>query len=560
MTEPPPTGLLADRYRLLEQLGEGGASVVFRVRDERLDADRALKLLHPSLAEGGMRRRLEDEARAMAQLDHPHVLRVYDVGEDAGRAFVVMALARNSLADELIADGPQPAEIAVSWILQALSALAAAHALGIVHRDVKPQNLLVESAGTVVLADFGIALLTDGRHERSTRTGAAMGSLAYMAPEQRLDARNVGPQADVYAVGASLYHLLTGASPMDLFVADERSPRWGGVPPALQAVLARATRYEPSRRHADARDLAADLVGAMHQMGLAHAIPATLDDPLTWPAPAPGLLTVTGPLPNTSVVAPTVEALAPTAPYAPTTGVAERSVAAAAPRRELRWVMLAVALGLGAFSAWWIWLAPPSPAPFRRSPQLTATPPPAPLPSDAAEAGPPDPAAPSPGEPGDAVADASGAAASGAAASVAPEAAPEAAPSTQPAPRRTPASVAASGSPPEAAPSAKGPPPFGRWEYNSGGVPAEMVLSGSPEAVIARFRLLDGANAVPTVADGRFDPASGLLLLEDRDPSAWDAGRYQLRLDRSARTLTGSFERRDGGQKIAIAADNWTSL
>jgi hypothetical protein len=85
-----------------------------------------------------------------------------------------------------------------------------------------------------------------------------------------------------------------------------------------------------------------------------------------------------------------------------------------------------------------------------------------------------------------------------------------------------------------------------------------MVLSGSPEAVIARFRLLDGANAVPTVAHGRFDPASGLLQLEDRDTSAWDAGRYRLQLDLDARTLNGSFERRDGGQKIAIAADNWS--
>lgn len=247
-----PTFTLANgRYGVLEALGEGGTATVHRCVDRDLGVERAIKIrrVREEDIDTSMVKRLADEARVMARLDHPHILPVYDVGMDQGWQYVVMELATGSLSDRTKREGAYSAHQAVEMVLDLLDALAVAHDAGIVHRDIKPHNVLIaKQDGKVLLADWGIALLGD-RDQTLTRTGMAMGSVSYMAPEQRLDAHDVGPPADVYATSAMLYNLITCASPVDLFTAQEASPRWDGVPEELVPVLRKACAYEVSDRY-----------------------------------------------------------------------------------------------------------------------------------------------------------------------------------------------------------------------------------------------------------------------------------------------------------------------
>lgn len=264
MTAPAPA-VIAGRYELGEPLGRGGTATVYRALDRELLVERAVKLLTVAPRyRAGLRRRLKREAQAMAALDSAHLLRVYDVGVDGDHDYVVMDLAEGgSLSDVLDEHGPMPPITALVYTIHLLAALDAAHAARVIHRDIKPQNILLTRDGVARLADFGIALLDREDLERHTQAGALMGSLAYMAPEQRQDARVVGPEADLYAAGCTLFNLLTGASPLDLFLAAPSSPRWLGIPPAVQALLMRATRPEPSERYASAREMARDIAGLL---------------------------------------------------------------------------------------------------------------------------------------------------------------------------------------------------------------------------------------------------------------------------------------------------------
>ncbi|MEZ4239879.1 MAG: serine/threonine-protein kinase, partial [Myxococcota bacterium] len=172
-----PATLAGGRYVLGEPLGQGGSAVVVRARDERLGVDRAVKILAqvPDSVRATMRRRLQAEARTMARLHHPHVLTVHDVGRDGDLDYVVMDFAPGgSVGDALDRRGWLPVDEAVDDVVQVLSALEAAHAAGVVHRDVKPGNLLLDAAGRVLLADFGVALIAG--EDRRTRAGAAIGS------------------------------------------------------------------------------------------------------------------------------------------------------------------------------------------------------------------------------------------------------------------------------------------------------------------------------------------------------------------------------------------------
>jgi len=256
-----PTSPFAGRYTINEELGRGGTAVVYKVYDEKLQVPRALKLLSATLRRHtGMRRRLRSEAQAMAALDHPHLLRVYDIGEEGGQDYVIMALAEGgSLADIIDEHGPLSAHDAVAYTLQLLAGLERAHAANIVHRDIKPQNLL-RQGGVVMIADFGIALFDRENVERQTAVGAVMGSLAYMAPEQRLDARSVDHRADLYAAGATLFVLLTNNSPFDLFLAAPDSPRWEGIPEQLRPIIRHAMGPNPEDRYQSAREMSRDLL------------------------------------------------------------------------------------------------------------------------------------------------------------------------------------------------------------------------------------------------------------------------------------------------------------
>ncbi len=260
LADGEPQTLADGRYRLEAELGTGATATVWRATDTLLGVSRAVKLLSRRAANSeSLRRRLLAEARAMARLEHPNVLRVLDIAAEQDRDYVVMPLASaGSVADYVDSHGPLPPDLALTWMVQVLSALHLAHAHGIVHRDVKPQNILIGDDGTALLADFGIALLAEDQL-RGTRTGVAMGSLAFMAPEQRIDARSVTPAADIYAAGTTLYNLLTAANPVDLFTADADSPRFLGVPPDIAAAIRRAVTYAPGDRFPDARAMALHL-------------------------------------------------------------------------------------------------------------------------------------------------------------------------------------------------------------------------------------------------------------------------------------------------------------
>lgn len=248
-TKLVPRALDGGRYLLTERIGHGGMAVVWRARDTRLRVERAIKIITRQGTAGKIRaERLLREARAMTLLKHRHILAVYDHAESEEGPYVVMDyVPGGTLDDRLRESGPMAPRRAVRWMIEVLSALEHAHTNGIVHRDVKPSNVLVDATGAALLADFGIALLADD-DERHTRTGISMGSVAFMAPEQRLDARSVGPAADIYAAGATLYHLVTASTPVDLFAAEPTSPRWADLPDLLRPILIRATRQDPERR------------------------------------------------------------------------------------------------------------------------------------------------------------------------------------------------------------------------------------------------------------------------------------------------------------------------
>jgi tRNA A-37 threonylcarbamoyl transferase component Bud32 len=251
--QDPPT-LCHGRYRLLEILGEGGMAVVYRAFDEHLRVDRAVKLLVPAAVRiPEARARLETEARAMAGLHHPNVVSVYDIRRDDKELFLVMELlSGGTLWDWVRAYGPMPPRLAVQVMLPVLSAVQAAHGAGIVHRDLKPQNIMLDATGAPKVADFGIAhvrtLESDGSF---TRTGTVLGTWAFMAPEQRQSARQVDERSDLYALGATLYSLVTAEPPFDLFAADQDSRLLAGIPVALAAIIRQATRYDPDQRYPD---------------------------------------------------------------------------------------------------------------------------------------------------------------------------------------------------------------------------------------------------------------------------------------------------------------------
>jgi eukaryotic-like serine/threonine-protein kinase len=257
---PIPRTVGGGRYAIKKILGRGGVAQVYRAFDHTLRVDRAIKLIATSDQEmrSSLKRRLEAEARAMVQLNHPNLLAVHDSGEEDGVYYFVTDVAEGGTVMERIDQaGPIPLQTACTWIIETLAALSAAHDAKIIHRDVKPQNLLIDAYGRILLSDFGIALVDSA--ERRTRAGVAMGSFAYMPPEQRLDASKVNETADIYAVGATLYHMVTGENPVDLFLVDPGSARWRKVPSVLRPILQRATAQHPADRYATVGDMAHDL-------------------------------------------------------------------------------------------------------------------------------------------------------------------------------------------------------------------------------------------------------------------------------------------------------------
>ncbi|HLK99809.1 MAG TPA: serine/threonine-protein kinase [Myxococcaceae bacterium] len=202
------------RYRILEQLGSGGMSVVYKGFDTALDREVAVKVLHPHLAgRDESRRRLAREAKAVARLHHPNILEVFDFSAaDAQNAYIVTEYIRGrTLRQYLDEGGMEPPELAAMIIHELAAALAHAHEAGVIHRDLKPENVMVREDGVLKLMDFGIAKLLE-TEERMTITGALVGSPAHMAPEI-IEGLEAGPEADVFSLGIMLYAFVTGRLP-----------------------------------------------------------------------------------------------------------------------------------------------------------------------------------------------------------------------------------------------------------------------------------------------------------------------------------------------------------
>ena len=231
-------------------------ATVYRGYDTSLDIERAIKILSPAMAaRPSIRRRFEEEARTMARLHHRSIVAVQDVGVDGDRVYMVMELLEGgSLMDLLERRGaPFPPVQACDAVLAILAGLEVAHKRGVVHRDIKPHNVLVTAEGEMKVTDFGIAQVSD--RGGSTRTGTAMGTWAYMAPEQRSSAKHVDARADVYAVGASLYVLLTMEEPYDLYAAEMQEELFSKLPAGLSEVLRKACRFRPEERYASATEM-----------------------------------------------------------------------------------------------------------------------------------------------------------------------------------------------------------------------------------------------------------------------------------------------------------------
>ena len=316
--------LLGPSYELGERIGAGGFAEVFLARDLRLKREVAIKVTRPDFAVNAqMMQRFRREAETVAALRHPHIMPIYDLGEAEGIAYIVMPFIRGeSLKARLDREGRLPVEQARSILLQAADALASAHEAGVVHRDVKPDNIMLDRReDQVLLMDFGIAKAIESGTEVTslTSTGLVMGTPHYMSPEQASGERNVDARADQYALGVIAYRMLAGALPFDgptvrailtkqlVGAATPLREAAPTAPPALVAAIERAMSKEPDDRYPTVRAF----VGAVRSD----------------PAYAAEVLRTTGGVP----------------PYTPHVAVP----AQAEPARMSRWVPAAALVALG---------------------------------------------------------------------------------------------------------------------------------------------------------------------------------------------------------------------
>ena len=260
------------QYRIVEKLATGGMGVVFKALDQRLERFVALKVLPAPLStDAGSKRRLLAEAKAASALDHPNIGVVHDIGETpAGRFFIVMAYYEGETLERKNQRGGLAIQDALALPGQIASALAAAHQKGIVHRDVKPSNILIARDGTAKLLDFGIALLTGSK---PATDGAVVGTVAYMSPEQTRGI-TVDHRTDLWSLGVVLYEMLTGVRPFqaddnDALIHAIRHGRWepvdrvhSEIPSAVTRILERCLAKDSDDRYRTAEELLRDLGSA----------------------------------------------------------------------------------------------------------------------------------------------------------------------------------------------------------------------------------------------------------------------------------------------------------
>ncbi|MFI2633488.1 serine/threonine-protein kinase [Streptomyces collinus] len=321
--EPGHERVIAGRYRLLAPLGEGGMGTVWRARDEVLHREVAVKEVRaPSGLAGDdvqrMYARLEREAWAAARVANHNVVTVYDVATDDNRPWIVMELVRGlSLAEVLDAEGPMTPQRAAHVGAEVLSALRAAHEAGVLHRDVKPANVLISNDGRIVLTDFGIAMVEGS--SALTMTGEVIGSPEFLAPERALG-RTPGPESDLWSLGVLLYAAVEGISPFRhdtplstlRAIVDEELPppyRAGPLAPVIEGLLHKdpEQRLPPERAEQDLRAVAA---GGSPGPDLTRAVafPPTVaghpEPAPTPPMPFPGSSAASGPTAATAATGP----------------------------------------------------------------------------------------------------------------------------------------------------------------------------------------------------------------------------------------------------------------
>ena len=384
-TGDPMTGRVLDgRYLVGDRIARGGMASVYRATDLRLDRMVAVKVMHHWLVDDGdFAARFVREARSAARLSHPHVVAVHDQGEDDGVVFLVMELVPgHTLRDTITAQAPLPAGRALALLEPVLAALAVAHRSGIIHRDVKPENVLIAGDGRVKVADFGLAkaVTTGSQHHQHSNTatgGVLIGTVSYLAPEIVVSG-HADARADVYAAGILLYELLTGTKPhigeSPIQVAYRHvhhdvpppSRTVPGIPPYVDALVARATARDPSLRPTDAGVLLQQARRVSH--ALSHGV---TDDPELTEDLAPHLRSPEPELPHVNaspshtapIAWPPVPAGPPHQPPLPRTPPApsrtpRRSPAQPVARRRGRLLvvlalLLALAAGGGAYWLGW---------------------------------------------------------------------------------------------------------------------------------------------------------------------------------------------------------------
>ncbi|HKI40140.1 MAG TPA: protein kinase [Mycobacterium sp.] len=279
MGDPLEGTRLDGRYLVECKIASGGTSTVYRGVDVRLDRPVAVKVMDARYAgDEQFLTRFRLEARTVARLKNPGLVAVYDQGQDARHPFLVMELIEGGTLRELLAErGPMPPHAVAAVLRPVLGGLAAAHRAGLVHRDVKPENVLISDDGDVKIADFGLVRAVAGAG--ITSTSVILGTAAYLSPEQVRDG-NAGPRSDVYSVGILTYELLTGHTPFTgdsaLSIAYQRLdtdvPPPGaaidGVPTQLDQFVAHATARNPADRYADALEMGTDLDAITRELGL----------------------------------------------------------------------------------------------------------------------------------------------------------------------------------------------------------------------------------------------------------------------------------------------------
>ena len=273
---------LSDRYTIEREVGAGGMATVFLAHDKKHERKVALKVLRPELSSAMGSERFPREIRLVAQFNHPHILSLYDSGEAAGFLYYVMPYVEGeSLRDRLARERQLPVADAIRILREVADALAYSHARGVVHRDIKPGNILLSGRHAVV-TDFGVAkALTAAAGDTLTTVGIAVGTPQYMAPEQATGESNIDHRADIYALGVLGYEMLTGhapfegtaqavlaahvmTTPVDLQVARP------GIPPVLSETVMRCLAKNPADRWQSAEELIArlDSIGTTPSSGL----------------------------------------------------------------------------------------------------------------------------------------------------------------------------------------------------------------------------------------------------------------------------------------------------